>query len=70
MAAWLGKQALSRVGPALTGPGAQKLPLRQVLNLMALVFAIALFAALGALVQYVLGMGANPHLRRRPTRFA
>jgi hypothetical protein len=54
-AAWVGKQALSRVGPALTGPGAPKLPLRQVLNVMAVVFAIALFAALGALVQYVLG---------------
>jgi hypothetical protein len=55
VAAWLGKQALSRVGPALTGPGAQKLPLRQLLNLLAVVFAIALFAALGALVQYCLG---------------
>ena len=55
VAAWVGKQALARVGPALTGPGAQRLPLRQVLNLLAVVFAIALFAALGALVQYVLG---------------
>lgn len=53
-AAWLGKQAIIRLGDAV-GHKTVQVSLRWVLNLFSLAFAIGLFATLGTLVQFVLG---------------
>lgn len=54
-AAWLGKQVFSSVEKSLSGSGLVKLPIRTVLEVLAAVFAVGLFAFLGIALQYLLG---------------
>ena len=55
-AAWIGKQAITRIEPGLDAGKWSKLPLRRLLDLLSAVFAISLFALFGALLQSLLGL--------------
>ena len=64
-AAWLGKQAIARVESESTANSRMQLSLRRVIDVLAAVFLVGLFALFGVVLQLLLGLRAA-ETRDRP----